>query len=139
MKLWSILGIAAMTLALTTMAAETPRYLVTDGNAAPLAQRAEAELQLFWKQIFGQELEKVDAGQQPAGPSIYLGNTAPAQKAASDKPQFGEEEWLLRTVGNDLIVTGGKPAGTLYGVYALLERLGVSRIAEEAQNLKEDK
>ena len=131
MKHRSFWEIAVAMLALTAMAVETPRYLVTDGSNSPLAQRAESELQLFWKQIFGQELEKVAEGRQPSGPTVYLGDTAPARQAAAGKPQFGEEEWLLQTVGNDLVVAGGKPAGTLYAVYALLEHLGVAFLAPD--------
>ena len=85
-----------MMVAVGLFAAEIPRYLVTDGSEAVLAKRAESELQLFWKQIFGCELEKV-AGQKPAGAAIYLGDTELARKAAADKPVFGEEEWLLQT------------------------------------------
>ncbi|MBQ6474003.1 MAG: DUF4838 domain-containing protein [Victivallales bacterium] len=129
MKSWYFLLVSA--LALTLCAAEIPRYLVTDGSEAVLAKRAESELQLFWKRIFGQELEKVAAGQRPAGAAVYLGNTELARKAAGDKPQFGEEEWLVQTVGNDLVLTGGKPAGTLYAVYALLENLGVAFLAPD--------
>ncbi|MBR4125428.1 MAG: DUF4838 domain-containing protein, partial [Victivallales bacterium] len=124
MRFWSFLSVCL--LPLTLGAAEIPRCLVTDGSEAVLAKRAESELQLFWKQIFGQELEKVASGQKPAGAAIYLGDTELARKAAADKPVFGEEEWLVQTVGNDLVLAGGKPAGALYAVYALLENLGVA-------------
>jgi len=124
MRNWFVILLAI--LAMPLGAAEIPRYLVTDGSEAALAQRAESELQLFWKQIFGQELEKVVPGQTPAGATVFLGDTEPARKIVADNPQFGEEEWLLWTVGNDLVLAGGKPAGTLYAVYAFLEHLGVA-------------
>ena len=124
MRIWAFLLVGALTMALG--AAEIPRYLVTDGSGARLDSRAVEELQLFWKQIFGHELEQVTDGQRPAGSTIYLGDTGQAGKLAGERKQFGEEEWFLQTVGNDLVMTGGKPAGVLYAVYALLERLGVA-------------
>ena len=35
--------------------------------------------------------------------------------------EFGAEGLILRTVGNDLILAGGRPRGTLYAVYTFLE------------------
>jgi len=34
---------------------------------------------------------------------------------------LGEEGFVIRTVGNDLILAGGRPRGTLYAVYTFLE------------------
>ena len=38
-----------------------------------------------------------------------------------DCEKLGEEEWVIRTVGDDLILTGGRPRGTMYAVYEFLE------------------
>ncbi|NLF30758.1 MAG: DUF4838 domain-containing protein [Planctomycetes bacterium] len=38
---------------------------------------------------------------------------------------LGGEGFIVRTVGNRLVIAGGRPRGTLYGVYAFLEHLGV--------------
>ena len=66
-----ILALAVACLsAIAAFAAPTPRYLVTDGGSAPLAQRAVAELQLFWKQIFGNELEMVAGGVNAPAPQF---------------------------------------------------------------------
>ena len=58
--------------------------------------------------------------------AIYLGQTDFALKNGADFTKAGREEWILKSVGKNLIVTGGRPVGTLYGVYAVLEKLGVA-------------
>jgi hypothetical protein len=63
--------------------------------------------------------EKAAAG---AAHKIYVGWTDVAARHAGDGRKLGDEEWMLRTVGPDLIVTGGRPRGTLYGAYEFLER-----------------
>ena len=36
---------------------------------------------------------------------------------------MGPEEWVVRSVGDNLILTGGRPRGTLYAVYRFLEEV----------------
>ena len=106
--------------------AAIPEILVKGTAPSEFEQKAEEELQLFWEQIFGRKLavaEKADGR-----PAIYLGQTDFATKNGADGANCDREEWLLKTVGNDLIITGGRPVGTLYGVYAMLEKLGVAFI-----------
>ncbi|MBQ7651349.1 MAG: DUF4838 domain-containing protein [Victivallales bacterium] len=106
--------------------ASIPEVLVKGASPSEFEQKAEDELQLFWEQMFGKKLAVVEnAGGRPA---IYLGRTAFAEKNGADGEACDREEWLLKTVGDSLIVTGGRPVGTLYGVYAMLEKLGVAFI-----------
>ena len=58
--------------------------------------------------------------------AIYVGPTALAKQAGIDCRELDKEEWILRARDGNLIVAGGRPRGTLYGVYDLLERLGVT-------------
>ncbi len=119
--------VSAVVFTVTVLAvAAIPEVLVKGAAPSEFEQKAEEELQLFWEQIFGRKLavaEKADGR-----PAIYLGQTDFASKNSADGESCDREEWLLKTVGNDLIVTGGRPVGTLYGVYAMLERLGVAFI-----------
>ena len=104
--------------------AGVPVILVAGKDAGKFEQKAQEELQLFWKQIFGKELDVAeDAGGRPA---IYLGQTDFAAKNGVDGMACDREEWVLKTVGDNLIIAGGRPVGVLYGVYAMLERLGVA-------------
>ena len=109
----------------TAFCAAVPEYLVTGKAPSRLEKCAEEELQLFWQKIYGKKLTVIPESKSSGKAVIYLGNTAFAQKNKVDITKFGEEEWLLKTVGNSLLITGGRPAGTLYGVYQMLEKLGV--------------
>jgi hypothetical protein len=55
-------------------------------------------------------------------PALFVGQTALAGKQGIDFSKQGPEEWVMRSVGNNLIIAGGRPRGTLYGVYEFLER-----------------
>jgi hypothetical protein len=52
---------------------------------------------------------------------IHVGFTAAAKGLGIDSAAFGPEEWIVRTHGNDLVLAGGRPRGTLYAVYHFLE------------------
>lgn len=52
---------------------------------------------------------------------IYIGWTDYAKANGLDGSKMGSEEWAIKTVGSNLILTGGRPRGTLYAVYHFLE------------------
>jgi len=89
---------------------------------APEPERhAAAELAYFLQQITG---AKFDIVQHPAtGKSRLLIGPVAAKLAAPDfsTDGLGTEVIIIRTAGNDLILTGGYPRGTLYAVYTFLE------------------
>jgi hypothetical protein len=58
---------------------------------------------------------------EAAKPGIYVGHTAFAKAQGIDPAALGPEEWVIRSVGDDLVLTGGRPRGTLYAVYRFLE------------------
>lgn len=81
------------------------------------------ELQTYLKKI-GKKAPVVirEGAKLPAGkPAIYYGNTAFAAKQKIDLSKMGNEEWLIRSVGKDLILAGGEPRGNLYAAYHFLE------------------
>jgi len=45
----------------------------------------------------------------------------PERGIRNEASALGEEEWVIRTIGNDLLLTGGRPRGTMYAVYEFLE------------------
>lgn len=53
---------------------------------------------------------------------IYVGWTRFAAKNGIETAKLGDEEWLIRSVGKNLIISGGRPRGTLYAVYEFLEQ-----------------
>ncbi|MGQ9732879.1 MAG: DUF4838 domain-containing protein, partial [Candidatus Zipacnadales bacterium] len=55
--------------------------------------------------------------------AIYVGPTTFAAEKGLTANNLGTEEWAIKTVGNNLILVGGRPRGTLYAVYHFLEDL----------------
>ena len=106
-----------------------PEYLVTGKSPSRLEKLAEKELKYFYRKIYQRELKNISPGEAAGKSVIYLGNTTSARQAGFDFSKAGKEEWFLKTVNDDLIISGGRPAGTLYGVYELLERLGTAFVA----------
>ena len=57
-----------------------------------------------------------------SGKKIFLGDTLSARKAGISSASLKREESRIRTLKDDIIITGGKPRGVLYGAYEFLER-----------------
>ena len=85
-------------------------------------RKAAEELAEHFSKMTGGSIAIGKEGEPFDGPAIYVGDTAFARKQGIDFSSFGTEEWLIRSSGKDLIVGGGKPRGTVYGVLELLER-----------------
>ncbi|MDY0208486.1 MAG: hypothetical protein RBR82_17980, partial [Pseudomonas sp.] len=87
-------------------------------------QTAVEELMRFLPEI---SLEKyVLVSEEEAGEAaIYLGNTAFARKNGVEQNKLGREELVLKSVGEQLIICGGLPVGTLYAVYQFLQEQGL--------------
>ena len=95
--------------------------IVIAEDASESEQHAAAELAEFLEQITGAEFEVVSP---PAADNARLLVGAEAAKLA--EPDFsteglGTDGIVIRSVGNDLILAGGRPRGTLYSVYTFLE------------------
>lgn len=95
--------------------------IVIAKDASEPEQHAAAELAEFLGQVSGAPFEVVN-DPPPQKSRLFIG-----QKAAKEAdPDFtteglGAEGIVIRTVGNDLILAGGYPRGTLYAVYTFLE------------------
>lgn len=95
-------------------------------DAATAAERTAAdELDAYVSKMTGVPCVTVSEA-QATGRAVYVGPTSLARQAGIDCGELDREEWILRATDGNLIVTGGRPRGTLYGVYDLLERLGVT-------------
>ena len=117
---------------------EAEAVVVTAAEPLPVARYAAEELVYHVQRATGVALAIVTEDaipDQPAG-RIYVGATDAAAAAGIDAAALDGEETVLRTAGNALFIVGddqdGDPlagdtrAGTLWGVYELLEReLGV--------------
>lgn len=101
--------------------------VVGEPQATTAEQTAAQELKTYLDKISGATFEIVEEGKvKPGQPGIYVGATSFAASLALAPATFGPEESLLRTTRGSLIITGGRPRGTLYAVYELLDdTLGV--------------
>lgn len=103
-------------------ACDTPLLLAATGRspytiglpagASPSQRRAAGELQHFLGRMTGAVLPVADG--PTSGPMISLKTTE----------EFGPEGFRLKTEGQNVTIEGGRQRGTLYGAYALLEKLG---------------
>jgi len=104
-------------------------YTIVTGAQPLLAEQTAAkELAEYLGKVTGAEFKTVAenaTGPQPAK-AIYLGWTAFAASKGIECAKLGQEESVIRTVGDSLVITGGRPRGTIYGVYDFLQKdLGV--------------
>jgi hypothetical protein len=99
-----------------------PPILLGDG-AIPSEHYAAEELQQYLQKVTGVKCPIVENATKLVPGAILLGDSLLLRKLAPDlKPdQLGPETFVLRVAKKHLIVAGGRPRGTLYGVYALLE------------------
>lgn len=92
--------------------------VVVAPDATPPVRHAAAELVSFLGQVTGAKFELVNAGQ--AGLFVGPGAAKMADPAFTDEG-LGDQGIVIRTVGENLILAGGEPRGTLYAVYSFLE------------------
>ena len=90
--------------------------VVATGATAP-ERHAARELADYLGRATGGTFPIVEEAAAPAGPAIRVGPT----RAATGLTPAGSEAWLVRLVGDQLVVTGGRPRGTLYAAYHFLE------------------
>ena len=113
---------AASPLVLAENGQSSYRIVIAE-DASPSTRYAAEELQNFVQQIAGARLPVV-SDREPATPrEIVLGQGERLRKIAPqiDFGSLGAEGYVLRTVGDCLVIAGGRQRGNLYGVYGLLE------------------
>lgn len=101
-------------------------YVIAVSGAADTQSRAAAaDFAGIFKEMTGIRLETVREDQVPAGKKVIsIGNTTFAAKAGIDASKLNREEYIVRTAGDSLILTGGKASGIRYSVYEFFEKAG---------------
>ena len=94
---------------------------------APTATESEkyaaTEFQRLFKEMTGTELVLASA-RQPATGAIFIGPDAVlASGQPTDRRALGEETLRIRIAPDAVCIDGGRPRGTLYGVYEFFEEL----------------
>ncbi|MBI4025404.1 MAG: DUF4838 domain-containing protein [Verrucomicrobia bacterium] len=83
---------------------------------------AALELAAYLHRITGASFRMIKESEAAPGTrSLYVGPTKFAQDHGITASALGAEEWIVRTVGGNLLLIGGNPRGTLYAVYQFLE------------------
>lgn len=106
----------------------TTSYTIVLGReASPSEHHAASELQEFLLEMTGCRLPLIAEDTASSGVHIFVGDSAALRAAGVnlDTATLGDEGFILRTVGPHLLLAGGRLRGTLYAVYAFLERQGV--------------
>jgi hypothetical protein len=102
---------------------EAKMAIVVGANASPSTRHAAEELQRFLKEITGASFDLITDA-DPARPAeIVIGANERMYglNLSVDFQRLGAEGYVLLTKGKHLVIAGGEPRGTLYGVYGLLE------------------
>jgi len=91
---------------------------------------AAEELQRYIQLMSSAKLQIRRDGDEIGGRMILVGGsltncrTRSLEEAEVDWSFLGHDEFIVKTVGENLILAGSNSRGTLYSVYAFLERLG---------------
>lgn len=96
--------------------------VINPNRSEPPERTAADELAVTLHKMTGARFRVVDEQRFSAGsPAIYVGDTEFARNQGIEPQDLGAEESVLRTSGAGLIVVGGRPRGTLYSIYELLD------------------
>lgn len=93
------------------------------GDNATLAEKtAGLEISSYLSKVTGGQFS-IKAEREISGASnlIYIGKTKYSSRNGLQAAGMKPEEWIVKSVGDNLVITGGHPRGILYGVYHFLE------------------
>jgi len=124
-----MLPLTLLTLNLIAASPSPTLTLARDGQAlcrialcddpTPAEKTAARELAEHLTLVTGAEIAVVSFDTSTAGPVIRVGGPAEGVDMASLK----HDGIVMKTQGGDVILTGGRPRGTLYAVYTFLEEV----------------
>lgn len=116
-----------------------PLLIILANEADPVERYAGEELQKYIRAMYGFAPERVsDVSQTPDDRRIIIGRLA---GSLCDVPALSADGFWLRTASSSpetLVIVGGSPRGTLFGVYELLERWGVRFLLSGGEVLPEN-
>jgi hypothetical protein len=92
-------------------------------DATELETKAAADLTEYLKKVTGAELPQVKEGEMlPKAHGIYVGQTLFALQSGLDFREFTDEEYAIKTIGENLVITGNRPNGSWNAVCHFLQR-----------------
>ncbi len=109
------------------------KIVVPEGTESSVLYAA-GRLNHYFQEATDSTLEIIRDSQAETEYEIILGDTARGEDAGIDFAALGTESYVVKNVGNDLVIAGGD-RGVIYGVYAYLEALGYRFYTAEAENI----
>jgi hypothetical protein len=120
----SICSPAAASELVLSSGGKTQASIVVSPDATLSEQTAAKELADNLKQITGADFQVVDsASDSPTSKHIYIGQTMLVKEMLPDVDfsRLKRDTIIIRRVGDDLVLSGDRPRGSLYAVYTFLE------------------
>jgi len=126
----------ACSLSVATLAAQQSLTVVADGKsqyvillsaeASPSEKWAAEDLASHFRRMSGATLNVETEGESLPGKAILIGDGPAVRSLGVDieSAALGSDGFVIRTVGDRLVIAGGRERGTMYGVFTLLEKLG---------------
>ena len=105
--------------------------IVIPAKASKFEKMAAEDLSSFLKQMSGAAVRISTENKKNASPAVYIGQTRKAAALGVKFDRLGEEEYQIIPSGKDIVVTGGRPVGSFYGTWKILNRLGVWSLSME--------
>ncbi len=101
----------------------TDYTVVVDPDATVAEKHAASELSSFLGQVTGAQFEVTESASPVDGPGLYVGPGRASREVAPNLPydDLSPDGIVIETVGDDLVLAGDRPRGTLYSVYTFLE------------------
>ena len=101
----------------------TDYCIIVDDDAIPSERYAAEECAHFLTEITGAYFPVYTSFYgKSCKKNIVIGYGVEAEKrGVVPDSELGSEGYEIKVVGNDIVIAGGQPRGTLYGVYAFLE------------------
>lgn len=97
--------------------------VIVGADASPSERRAAAEFERFVEEMSGARLITAPDGPDVPPKAVLIGDSQALRAVAPDLDLsgLGDEGYVIKTVGERLVIAGGRLRGTMYGVYAFLE------------------
>ncbi len=105
------------------LGAAGPIPIVVPPAASPLERLAASELAAYLAKLYPGNSFAVAANAPATGPAILIGTPRSNPELRQYAPS-GAESFVITRAGQRGIVAAANPPGVLYGVYALVEKLG---------------
>lgn len=107
---------------------KSPYVILLSAEASPSERRGAQEIQAHLQKMSGVQLPILVADSAAPPPRAILigqGRHLDALGLRVDWKALGEEGFILKAAGENLVIAGSPGRGTMYGCYEFLERLGI--------------